>query len=214
VHQLITGIDLDGLVIRFTDAFLPNFLSQAMGHYQTVLFNNVTINHTLPVPPAALPNFEALLGLLLAEFEGEADGRSNQEVLRHLLTVLLVKVGPGAAGGGAGGGNGRLPRSPAFPPIHPAAGSALQPDPRRRRLRRTHSTSPPASCPTSPASSSAVPPSTSSKTGSSWKPGGCSPSPTCRSRRLLTGWATKTRPTSAKSSKRKPKPHRRITKTN
>ena len=92
VHQLITGIDLDGLVIRFTDAFLPNFMSQEMGHYQTVLFNNVTINHTLPVPPDALPNFEALLGLLLAEFES-VDGRSNQEVLRHLLTVLLVKLG-------------------------------------------------------------------------------------------------------------------------
>ena len=92
VHQLITGIDLDGLVIRFTDAFLPNFLSEEMGHYQTVLFNNVTINHTLPVPPEALANFEALLGLLLAEFGGE-DGRSNQEVLRHLLTVLLVKLG-------------------------------------------------------------------------------------------------------------------------
>ena len=92
VHQLITGIDLDGLVIRFTDAFLPNFLSEEMGHYQTVLFNNVTINHTLPVPPEALANFEALLGLLLSEFVG-GDGRSNQEVLRHLLTVLLVKLG-------------------------------------------------------------------------------------------------------------------------
>ncbi len=92
VHQLITGIDLDGLVIRFTDAFLPNFLSQEVGHYQTVLFNNVTINHTLPVPPDALANFEALLGLLLTEFN-TANGRSNREVLRHLLTVLLVKLG-------------------------------------------------------------------------------------------------------------------------
>ena len=92
VHQLITGINLDGLVIRFTDAFLPNFLSEEMGHYQTVLFNNVTINHTLPIPPEALSNFEALLNLLLAEFVA-GNGRSNQEVLRHLLTVLLVKLG-------------------------------------------------------------------------------------------------------------------------
>jgi len=92
VHQLITGIDLDGLVIRFTDAFLPNFLSQEMGHYQTVLFNNVTINHRLPVPAEALPNFESLLSLLLAEFN-DAEGRTNQEVLRHLLTVLLIKLG-------------------------------------------------------------------------------------------------------------------------
>ena len=92
VHQLITGIDLDGLVIRFTDAFLPNFLSQEMGHYQTVLFNNVTINHTLPVSPEGLPNFEALLGLLLAEFN-QTNGRTNQEVLRYLLTVLLIKLG-------------------------------------------------------------------------------------------------------------------------
>lgn len=92
VHQLITGIDLDGLVIRFTDAFLPNFLSQEMGHYQTVLFNNVTINHTLPIQPDALPNFEKLLHLLLAEFNSN-DGRTNQEILRHLLTVLLIKLG-------------------------------------------------------------------------------------------------------------------------
>ena len=91
VHQLITGIDLDGLVIRFSDAFLPNFLSQEMGHYQTVLFNNVTINHTLPVQPADLPNFESLLRLLLAEFKSQ-DGKQNQEVLRHLLTVLLIKL--------------------------------------------------------------------------------------------------------------------------
>ena len=92
VHQLITGIDLDGLVIRFSDAFLPNFLSQEMGHYQTVLFNNVTINHTLPIQPADLPNFESLLRLLLAEFKSQ-DGKQNQEVLRHLLTVLLIKLG-------------------------------------------------------------------------------------------------------------------------
>lgn len=92
VHQLITGIDLDGLVIRFSDAFLPNFLSQEMGHYQTVLFNNVTINHTLPVPPEALPKFESLMSLLLAEFNS-VDGRFNQEILRHLLTVLLIKLG-------------------------------------------------------------------------------------------------------------------------
>ena len=92
VHQLITGIDLDGLVIRFRDAFLPNFLSQEMGHYQTVLFNNVTINHTLPIQPSALPHFENLLQLLLAEFNSKA-GKQNQEILRHLLTVLLIKLG-------------------------------------------------------------------------------------------------------------------------
>ena len=92
VHQLITGIDLDGLVIRFTDAFLPNFLSQEMGHYQTVLFNNVTINHTLPIQPATLPNFERLLRQLLAEFNSD-DVYENQEILRHLLTVLLIKLG-------------------------------------------------------------------------------------------------------------------------
>ncbi len=92
VHQLITGIDLDGLVIRFTDAFLPNFLSQEMGHYQTVLFNNVTINHTLPVQTAALTNFERLLQQLLAEFNNQK-ANENQEILRHLLTVLLIKLG-------------------------------------------------------------------------------------------------------------------------
>ena len=92
VHQLITGIDLDGLVIRFSDAFLPNFLSQEMGHYQTVLFNNVTINHTLPIQPAALTNFERLMRQLLAEFSSE-DANDNQEVLRHLLTALLIKLG-------------------------------------------------------------------------------------------------------------------------
>jgi AraC family transcriptional activator of pobA len=92
VHQLITGIDLDGLVIRFTDAFLPNFLSQEMGHYQTVLFNNVTINHTLPVQPTALTNFERLLQQLLAEFNSQKVNE-NQEILRHLLTVLLIKLG-------------------------------------------------------------------------------------------------------------------------
>lgn len=92
VHQLITGIDLDGLVIRFTDAFLPNFLSQEMGHYQTALFNNVTIKHTLPIQPAALPNFERLLQQLLVEFN-EQEAYENQEILRHLLTVLLIKLG-------------------------------------------------------------------------------------------------------------------------
>ncbi|VAW31467.1 hypothetical protein MNBD_CHLOROFLEXI01-1569 [hydrothermal vent metagenome] len=92
VHQLITGIDLDGLVIRFTDAFLPNFLSQEMGHYQTVLFNNVTINHTLPVQPPSLTNFERLLQQLLAEFNSQK-ANENQEILRHLLTVLLIKLG-------------------------------------------------------------------------------------------------------------------------
>ena len=114
VHQLITGIDLDGLVIRFTDAFLPNFLSEEMGHYQTVLFNNVTINHTLPVPPEALANFEALLGLLLAEFGGEANGRSNQEVLRHLLTVLLVKLGKVQREVVRGGGTAVSPEAQLF----------------------------------------------------------------------------------------------------
>lgn len=91
VHQLITGIGLDGLVIRFTDDFLPDFPALAMGHYQTMLFNNVMLNHTLPVSAAEAAVFEQLLALMLAEY-GEPKGSERDEVLRHLLTALLVKL--------------------------------------------------------------------------------------------------------------------------
>jgi len=91
VHQLITGIDLDGLVIRFSEHFLPNFPALEMGHYQSVLFNNVSINHTLPLQDGEVDGFETLLLQILQTYEN-AEERGQYEILRHLLTVLLIKL--------------------------------------------------------------------------------------------------------------------------
>jgi AraC family transcriptional activator of pobA len=91
VHQLITGIDVDGLVIRFSDEFLPHFPSLEIGHYQTVLFNNITINHTLPLSADEVASFESLLGQMVHEHQNRAES-GQDEILRHLLTVLLIKL--------------------------------------------------------------------------------------------------------------------------
>lgn len=91
VHQLITGIDLDGLVIRFSEHFLPNFPASEMGHYQPVLFNNVSIKHTLSLQDGEVGEFETLLHQILQTYEN-AEERGQYEILRHLLTVLLIKL--------------------------------------------------------------------------------------------------------------------------
>jgi AraC family transcriptional activator of pobA len=91
VHQLVTGVDLDGLVIRFDEQFLPNFPTFEMGHYQTMLFNNVSINHMLALQPDDVEDFELLLRQIIVTYE-KRTGRGQYDILRHLLTVLLIKL--------------------------------------------------------------------------------------------------------------------------
>ena len=91
IHQFISGIDIDGLLIRFTDNFLPDFPSLTMGHYQTALFNNISINHTLTIAHDEVEGFERLLALMSLE-QAAADSVGKYEVLRHLLTAVLIKL--------------------------------------------------------------------------------------------------------------------------
>lgn len=91
IHQFISGIDIDGLLIRFTDDFLPDFPSLSLGHYQTVLFNNLSINHTLTIAAPKVTEFENLLAMLTFE-QNSSSEKGKSEVLRHLLTALLVKL--------------------------------------------------------------------------------------------------------------------------
>ena len=91
VHQLITGINLDGLVIRFADAFLPNFPALVTGHYQIVLFKNSGLNHALPVSDAETADFEHLFQQITREYARRTEP-GQHEILRHLLTVLLIKL--------------------------------------------------------------------------------------------------------------------------
>jgi AraC family transcriptional activator of pobA len=91
VHQFISGNQIDGLLIRFADAFLPDFPSLTLGHYQTALFNNLCINHTLTVSPSEAASFEQLLALIALEQEAD-ESAEKYEILRHLLTAVLIKL--------------------------------------------------------------------------------------------------------------------------
>jgi AraC family transcriptional activator of pobA len=90
VHQLISGINLDGLVIRFADAFLPHAPGLTTGHYQMVLFNS-GLNHNLPVSDEETAVFEHLLHQISSEY-ARRTAPGQYEILRHLLTVLLIKL--------------------------------------------------------------------------------------------------------------------------
>lgn len=92
VHQLVSGFNIDGLVIRFSDAFLPDYPTLELGHYQTTLFTNHPHNHTLTILDEERPGFETLLEQLVAEF-AERGKVGQYQILRYLLTALLIKLG-------------------------------------------------------------------------------------------------------------------------
>jgi AraC family transcriptional activator of pobA len=88
IHVFESARDLHGAIVRFGDELLqgdsaagvtPIWLARSRGE------------PTVIVPPAAIPDLDAVIGVLAAEAAGRPDSRSI-EVQRHLLSTLLLWV--------------------------------------------------------------------------------------------------------------------------
>jgi AraC family transcriptional activator of pobA len=91
VHQFLEGHDIEGYLIRFTDDFLPDVSSAQTWNCQIALFSNIAINHTLPIGEENVPALELLLQQIVQEYDCQ-EGFGKYEVLRHLLSILLVRL--------------------------------------------------------------------------------------------------------------------------
>jgi AraC family transcriptional activator of pobA len=90
VHFFDEGLDLDGLVIRFDDAFLLDQPVMPGWDYRFSLFSHFRVHSGLTVPETAGERFHR--SLLRIEREFKQDGFGQQTVLRHLLSVLLIEL--------------------------------------------------------------------------------------------------------------------------
>lgn len=91
VHQFLEGYNLEGYLVRFTDDFLLESLVQKTWTYRISLFNNVSVDHTLPLGLGNVAEFEALFSLMMAEHQRD-EMYGKMELLRNLLLVLLLKL--------------------------------------------------------------------------------------------------------------------------
>ncbi|MCP4535724.1 MAG: hypothetical protein GY832_01090 [Chloroflexi bacterium] len=91
VHQFLERHDIEGYLIRFTDDFLLDTASTRTWNYQITLFNNMTINHTLPINQEDVAGFEWLLQQIAQEYSRREEF-GKYKVLRHLMSVLLVRL--------------------------------------------------------------------------------------------------------------------------
>lgn len=91
VHHFLYGEALVGILIRFKDEFLFDASAKTSWNYQISLFNHITNVDTLPLNPADYVEYDQLLSLMMIEHE-RSDIFANNEMLRHLLLVLLLKL--------------------------------------------------------------------------------------------------------------------------
>ncbi len=91
VHFFGAGLNLDGYLIRFTDDFLRNSPVDQGWNYRVTLFNNVAINHTLPVEHEAVAAFDHIIQALADAYWQQA-AFGSMDIVRHLLHVLLIKL--------------------------------------------------------------------------------------------------------------------------
>jgi AraC family transcriptional activator of pobA len=68
--------------VRFREAFLP--------HASSILFNHFVGYSSVPAPPEAAADLDALFGLIRREAQN--GDRSSRSPLRHLLRALIAKI--------------------------------------------------------------------------------------------------------------------------
>lgn len=91
VHVVEECVALTGWLIRFMDDFLPARLVGEGWDYRLNLFNQLGPNCSLAIQPDEMPDLELLLKLLETEY-AQPSGMFKQSALRHLLSLLIVRV--------------------------------------------------------------------------------------------------------------------------
>ncbi len=89
VHDFQKGTDLDGLLIRFTNHFLPYDPHTALS---TSLISQFQNQNAFRLRPEEIPAYERILQALLVEYEGDKNTFGRTGVLQHLLMALLIML--------------------------------------------------------------------------------------------------------------------------
>lgn len=92
VHWMEYAAGIDGFLLRFTDDFLPADLVSQTWDYHAVLFNHLGVNQTLALAPGDMADLVQSCELLERE-NALADGFQHYTVLRHLLALLVLRIG-------------------------------------------------------------------------------------------------------------------------
>jgi AraC family transcriptional regulator, transcriptional activator of pobA len=91
VHLFQEATAITGWVLRFTDDFLPAGQVSQDWNYHATLFNQFVTTRTLAIPAAELPTLTTTIALIEAEWN-HATGMFRESALRHLLSVLLIRL--------------------------------------------------------------------------------------------------------------------------
>jgi AraC family transcriptional regulator, transcriptional activator of pobA len=92
VHNFPEGHGMEGLVICFSNDFLPGIdLSQQPAFYGSLLSNTTPVNE-VPLPEKETTEYEILLQQLLLEQNKPSSVYGKKFVLQHLLMLLLIKL--------------------------------------------------------------------------------------------------------------------------
>lgn len=92
VHWMDYATGVDGFLLRFTDDFLPADLVSPTWDYRAVLFNHLGLNQTLALQPADMGDLVQWCAAIEREY-GAPDAFQHYTTLRHLLALLLLRIG-------------------------------------------------------------------------------------------------------------------------
>ncbi|MGB1288226.1 MAG: helix-turn-helix domain-containing protein [Aggregatilineales bacterium] len=88
VHHFMTGIGLDGYVLRFADDFLPGESQGIFPDYRTTLFGHFSVHHMLQPDSDNIAIVQGLMDRMWVELQQDEAGKV--QMLRHLLSMLLI----------------------------------------------------------------------------------------------------------------------------
>ncbi len=91
VHHFLKAKNVDGFVLRFNEEFRPRQEVSPTSHFFESFFNNVRTIQALSIDSERTMEFDALLSLMVKEFEAPRQF-GKYAILWNLLQALLIKI--------------------------------------------------------------------------------------------------------------------------
>lgn len=92
VHYFLEGFDLDGVLIRFTDSFLPSEDYRTSTAHNASFISRMIKTNVIQVATSEAQLLELYIGQLLKEFKEQQQSFGKVIILQHLISIILVQL--------------------------------------------------------------------------------------------------------------------------